>query len=60
MGWCSAEKDAVLENSIRTDVHSPGRFRVLGSMANTPDFSKAFNCKPGDPMFPAENMCKVW
>lgn len=61
MGWCSAAKDETMENHIKTGVHSPARFRVLGSLANTPEFGAAWGCKIGDPMRPrGEKMCKVW
>jgi putative endopeptidase len=35
---------------IMTDPHAPGRWRTNGPISNMPEFAKAFNCKPGDPM----------
>ena len=32
---------------IRTDPHSPNRFRVDGTVYNVPEFAKAFNCPKG-------------
>ena len=32
---------------IRTDPHSPNKFRVEGTLYNVPEFAKAFNCKKG-------------
>ena len=46
-------------DQLRTDGHSPGRFRVLGPMSQTPAFAKAFGCKAGDPMVAAEPM-QIW
>jgi putative endopeptidase len=42
-----------------TDPHSPGEWRVNGSVQNFDDFGKAFSCKKGAPMYP-ENSCRVW
>ena len=42
-----------------TDPHSPGQFRVNGTVQNMPEFRDAFSCKPGDPMVSAEP-CRVW
>lgn len=32
---------------IRTDPHSPTKFRVQGTLSNIPEFAKAFNCSVG-------------
>ncbi|HEY1240869.1 MAG TPA: M13 family metallopeptidase [Bryobacteraceae bacterium] len=42
-----------------TDPHSPGRWRVNGTVQNMPEFQKAFSCKAGQPMVSA-NACRVW
>lgn len=36
---------------IKTDPHSPGEFRVKGTVANQPGFYEAFDIKPGDKMY---------
>jgi endothelin-converting enzyme/putative endopeptidase len=44
---------------VKTDPHSPGRFRVNGVVSNLPDFARAFSCRAGAPMAPA-NRCALW
>jgi predicted metalloendopeptidase len=44
---------------VMTDSHSPGRFRVNGTVSNMPEFQKAFSCKAGQPMV-RPNACRVW
>ncbi len=46
---------------VKTDPHSPGEFRVNGSLRNTPEFYSAFDVKPGDNMYlPPEQRVKLW
>ncbi len=44
---------------VRTDPHSPGKFRLIGPTVNMVEFQNAFSCKTGQPMAP-ENRCRVW
>uniref|UniRef100_A0A8D0D635 Neprilysin n=1 Tax=Sander lucioperca TaxID=283035 RepID=A0A8D0D635_SANLU len=57
--WCGTHRPEQAINSIKVDVHSPGKFRVLGSLQNFPEFAKAFNCNKNSYMVPA-NICRVW
>ncbi|NWR51505.1 NEP protein, partial [Regulus satrapa] len=57
--WCGTYRPEYAVNSIKTDVHSPGKFRVLGSLQNSPEFSEAFSCTTRDNMDPAKK-CRVW
>jgi len=53
-GWCEKVRPEDQANRIKTDPHSPGRFRATGALADTPAFAEAFSCKnvmPG---------CTVW
>lgn len=54
--WMVQIRDESLAAQIMTDVHSPVQFRVIGPMANTPEFYKAFNIKPGEPMYRDEKI----
>ena len=57
--WCQNTRDAEARQRALTDPHSPGRWRVNGSVENFDEFGKAFGCKPGQPMVP-QNACRVW
>ncbi|HEV2348478.1 MAG TPA: M13 family metallopeptidase [Terriglobia bacterium] len=56
---CENERPENLRVSALTNPHSPGRYRVNGIVSDLPQFQKAFNCKPGQPMV-REKMCRVW
>jgi putative endopeptidase len=57
--WCSQWRPEMERRVATTDPHSPPRFRVNGVLVNMPEFAKAFGCKPGQPMAPAQT-CRVW
>ncbi|WP_067068536.1 M13 family metallopeptidase [Roseateles chitosanitabidus] len=57
--WRNKTREAALLNQLRTDPHSPGKYRVLAPMSNMPEFGKAFSCKTGDAMVAADPI-KVW
>jgi len=57
--WCENVTDQRARELALIDPHSPGKYRTIGTVQNSPEFRKAFNCKAGQPMAP-ENVCKVW
>jgi putative endopeptidase len=57
--WCENTASQEARNRAMTDPHSPGRFRVDGTLQNMPEFQKAFSCKVGQPMV-SQNACRVW
>ncbi len=57
--WCGSIRPAQVRLQVQTDPHSPREFRINGVVQNMPEFGKAFGCKVGQPMMPA-NACKVW
>jgi putative endopeptidase len=57
--WCMKAREALTRMRVKTDPHSPPRFRVNGSLANLPEFAEAFKCQAGSPMAP-KNRCEVW
>ncbi|XP_050412278.1 neprilysin-4 isoform X2 [Patella vulgata] len=57
--WCGTMRPEAAINRIRTGVHSPGRFRVTGTLQNLPGFVEAFKCANTSYMNPPEK-CRVW
>ncbi|XP_026375807.1 membrane metallo-endopeptidase-like 1 [Ursus arctos] len=57
--WCGSYRPEFAIQSIKTDVHSPLKYRVLGSLQNLAAFADAFHCAQGTHMHPHER-CRVW
>ncbi|XP_045841007.1 membrane metallo-endopeptidase-like 1 [Meles meles] len=57
--WCGSYRPEFAIQSIKTDVHSPLKYRVLGSLQNLAAFAEAFHCAQGTHMHPQER-CRVW
>ena len=53
--WRTNERPEVVRLHVTSDVHSPVRWRVLGSVANFPEFCRAFGCAK-----PAESWPPIW
>jgi len=65
VAWAQSRAEALRPETerqlVRTDPHPPGRFRVLGTLVNLPEFQEAFACTPGAKMVrPPERRCGVW
>jgi len=57
--WCENSTPQSERQQALTNPHSPGRYRVDGTLQNMPEFQKAFSCKATQPMVSA-NACRVW
>jgi putative endopeptidase len=57
--WCENTAPQEARSRAITDPHSPGRFRVDGTLQNMPEFQKAYACKADQPMV-SQNACRVW
>jgi putative endopeptidase len=57
--WCQNQTEQSARQSALVDPHSPGKWRVDGSVRNFNEFGKAFGCAKGQPMYPM-NSCRVW
>ncbi|KAF9453276.1 zincin [Macrolepiota fuliginosa MF-IS2] len=59
--WARAMKTAAAVQRIRTDPHSPSRYRVDGTVSNIPEFAEAFKCPKGARLNPPrEKQCIFW
>uniref|UniRef100_A0A665XCV4 Endothelin-converting enzyme 1 n=1 Tax=Echeneis naucrates TaxID=173247 RepID=A0A665XCV4_ECHNA len=57
--WCSVRTPESSHEGVITDPHSPSRFRVIGTISNSHEFSKHFGCKADAPMNPKKK-CELW
>jgi putative endopeptidase len=59
--WLGHKRPEALAQQVMTDVHSPEYLRVNGPLSNIPDFYRAFDIKPGSPMYrSAEKRVVIW
>lgn len=57
--YCEKTTQEDMNSRIIYDNHSPKEFRVIGSVANRPEFARDFQCALGTKMNP-KNKCSVW
>ncbi|MEX0877303.1 MAG: M13 family metallopeptidase, partial [Candidatus Spechtbacterales bacterium] len=59
--WRSKAREEYIKKLVATDTHSPARFRILGTLANAPEFYDAFGLEEGDGMYiPPEDRVEIW
>lgn len=59
--WACKYREAALRQRLMTDSHSPALYRVLGVVANMPEFYAAFGVKTGDALYrDQEKRVKIW
>lgn len=57
--WCSIDRTEYMKLRILNGVHAPDKWRVIGTISNSVQFSKDFQCKLGSKMNPKKK-CTVW
>ncbi|KAG0329902.1 hypothetical protein BGZ99_010013 [Dissophora globulifera] len=57
--WCSKQRAESAIRQMRTDPHSPARWRINGAVQNSEAFALAFGCSKGAAMNP-EKKCDLW
>lgn len=59
--WAGSFRPEEQKRRLVMDPHSPGKYRVIGTLSNMPEFYQAFGVKEGDQMYRAETVRgKVW
>ena len=59
--WCGVMRPKEAERLLKIDEHSLIWARVNEQVKHQGDFARAYQCKPGDPLFlPKEQRLKIW
>ncbi|MFT7072740.1 M13 family metallopeptidase [Patiriisocius sp. Uisw_017] len=59
--WRTKQRDESLRTQVKTDPHTPGRWRATEPLKNVDSFYEAFDIKEGDSMYVApENRVRIW
>jgi predicted metalloendopeptidase len=60
-GWRNSQRPNALINQVKTNPHSPAKFRVLGPLSNMQEFFDAWNVQPTDKMYrKPEDRVLIW
>lgn len=57
--FCELKSKEGFDEMLKTDSHSPGEYRVKGTVSNSLDFATAFQCPKDSTMNPSTK-CEVW
>lgn len=61
LAWMINTRPEALVNQVKSNVHSPAKYRVIGPLSDLPEFYTAFGIKEGDAMWRPENLrVKIW
>ena len=58
--WHGNSKDEAIINQVKTDPHSPTRYRTIGPLTNMLEFREAFGCKEGAMIAPDSLRVTIW
>jgi putative endopeptidase len=59
--WMVDDRPEAIANQVRSNEHSPAKFRVIGPLTNMLEFYAAFGIKAGDAMWRADSVrVKIW
>lgn len=61
LAWMVNMRPEAIANQVRSDEHSPAKYRVIGTLSNMPEFYAAFGVKEGDKMWrPDSLIVRIW
>ncbi len=61
LAWMVNERPEATANQVKSNEHSPAKFRVIGPLSNMIEFYEAFDVKQGDAMWLTESSrVKIW
>jgi len=61
LAWMVNQRPEAIANQVKSDEHSPAKYRVVGTLSNMPEFYTAFGVKEGDKMWrPDSLIVKIW
>ena len=61
LGWMVNERPEAVASQVKSNEHSPAKFRVNGPLSNMPEFYAAFGVKQGDALWVPDSLrVKIW
>jgi putative endopeptidase len=61
LAWMINDRPEALATQVKSDFHSPAKYRVIGPLGNMPEFHKTFGIKEGDKMWRADSLrVSIW
>lgn len=59
--WMINDRPEAIADQVRSNEHSPAKFRVIGPISNMPEFYSTFGIKEGDAMWRSDSLrVKIW
>jgi putative endopeptidase len=59
--WMINRRPEAIANQVKSDEHSPAKFRVIGPLSNMPEFYTAFGIRQGDAMWRPDSVrIMIW
>ena len=61
LAWMVNERPEAIASQVKSNEHSPAKFRVNGPLSNMPEFYKVFGVKQGDALWVPDSLrVKIW
>jgi putative endopeptidase len=61
LAWMINDRPESIANQVKSDEHSPAKFRVIGPLVNMPEFYTAFKIKNTDALYRPDSLrIKIW